>query len=232
MGKRTCPATTLDSGESTTCTSAAYTVTQTDVDAGWVRNVATATGTPPLSLLKQVEDASGDGLAQVGEKLAYTFVVTNTGSVSLTGLTVDDPMLAKAGIAIDCPVTSLAPGEQTTCTSGAYTVTEADQAAGAIPNTASATGTGPNGEQPTASGETTIQVEQPRVTPPSTGSTAPPTTAAPAGPGPASSPSAPPRSTPKIAYTGVDVAPMASLAGLLLLTGAAAAYAGRRRKHG
>ncbi len=42
----TCPATTLAPQEMTTCT-AAYTVTQADLDAGSIVNTATATGTPP-----------------------------------------------------------------------------------------------------------------------------------------------------------------------------------------
>lgn len=44
----TCPSTTLAPGEAMDCTSSVYVVTQADVDAGRVRNVATADGeTPP-----------------------------------------------------------------------------------------------------------------------------------------------------------------------------------------
>lgn len=43
----TCPATTLAPGATMVCTSSAYVVTQADVDAGAVLNVATATATSP-----------------------------------------------------------------------------------------------------------------------------------------------------------------------------------------
>ena len=45
----TCPSTALAPGATTTCTSAAYSITQADVDAGVVSNTATATATAPGS---------------------------------------------------------------------------------------------------------------------------------------------------------------------------------------
>jgi uncharacterized repeat protein (TIGR01451 family) len=47
----TCPATTLAPGATMVCTSSPYTVTQADVDAGRVVNVATATGTTPHGIV-------------------------------------------------------------------------------------------------------------------------------------------------------------------------------------
>ncbi|WP_371302703.1 hypothetical protein [Nocardioides sp.] len=44
---------------------------------------------------------------------------------------------------MDCPVTTLAPGADTTCTAS-YTLTQADVDAGQVDNTATVTGTDPN----------------------------------------------------------------------------------------
>ncbi|MFK8031358.1 MAG: SdrD B-like domain-containing protein, partial [Gammaproteobacteria bacterium] len=47
----------------------------------------------------------------VGEAVTWTYVVTNTGDLPLTGLTVNDDQ----GVDVTCPVDSLEPGESTTC---------------------------------------------------------------------------------------------------------------------
>ncbi len=151
----TCPSTTLAPGASTTCTGS-YLLTQADVDAGHLSNTATATGTPPTGLTKPTATDSTDtpvtpGPAisldktaaapsgnTVGSTIAYTFGVTNSGNVTLTGVGVVDPTVG----AITCPVTTLAPGAATTCTK-TYTLTQADVDAGTVVNTATASGTSP-----------------------------------------------------------------------------------------
>ncbi|QIM17820.1 hypothetical protein G7066_02350 [Leucobacter coleopterorum] len=170
-GAVTCPTTTLAPGENVTCTAdSPYTVTEGDVLAGGVVNTATGRATPPtgvdpivppedtvttptvsavggLSLEKSgsLNDANSNGLADVGETIAYSFVLTNTGNVTLTGVGVDDP---KAG-AVTCPTTTLAPGENVTCTADSpYTVTEGDVLAGGVFNTATGNGTTPAGVEP------------------------------------------------------------------------------------
>ncbi|MGE0167527.1 DUF7507 domain-containing protein, partial [Nocardioides sp.] len=163
VGAVTCPATTLQPGASTTCT-ATYTITQADVDAGAVNNTATASGTPPtgpsvdsapdstttptdttttVTIDKTAGtpvDVNGNGRVDAGDTIAYQFLVTNTGSVTLTAITVNDP---KVGV-VSCPVTTLQPEASTTCTA-TYTITQADVDTGAVANTASAAGTPPTG---------------------------------------------------------------------------------------
>ena len=172
VGAVSCPVAELAPQTSTTCT-ATYTLTQADVDAGEVVNTATASGTPPtgdpvtddstvttpipaspgLSLDKQAGAPSGN---KVGDTIAYAFVLTNTGNVTLTGVSVSDP---KVG-AVDCPVDVLAPLASTTCTA-TYTLTQADVDAGHVANTATATGTPPGGdpEEPEDSTDTPIAGE-------------------------------------------------------------------------
>ncbi len=165
----TCPVTTLAPGASTTCT-ASYTLTQADVDSGHIANTATVTGTDPngtdvtatdstdtpiaagpaISLDKQAGVPSGD---TAGSTIAYTFLVTNTGNVTLTGVTVADPLVG----AVSCPVTTLAPGASTTCTAS-YTLTQADVDAGTVDNSATASGTPPTGADVTATDTTSTPI--------------------------------------------------------------------------
>jgi hypothetical protein len=96
--------------------SASYAITQGDLDTngggdGDIDNTATADSdqtdpvddseevplalTPSLSLDKQVAavDAAGDGvLNAVGDIVDYALVVSNTGNVTLTNVTVTDPL--------------------------------------------------------------------------------------------------------------------------------------------
>ncbi len=165
-GSVTCPSTTLAPGASMTCNAdSAYTVINADIVAGNVQNTATASATPPpgappitspveivtvptpllssgLSLRKDdtINDANGNGLADLGETIDYTFTLLNVGTISLTGITVDDPKVGP----ITCVSTSLAPGATTTCTSdNPYTVVEDDLIAGGVINVATADATPP-----------------------------------------------------------------------------------------
>ena len=168
-GPVTCTATTLAPHTSTGCTAdAPYSIVQADVDDGSVDNTATAHGTPPvgarinsdpasasvpttpqapgLSLTKahnMVGDPNGNGIADAGDTIQYTFVVTNSGTVTMTDIGVTD---AKVG-AVTCDDDTLAPSESTDCAADAvYTVTQADIDAGVVHNTATPTGTTPAGD--------------------------------------------------------------------------------------
>ncbi len=154
----TCVASTLTPGASTTC-SASHTVTQADLDSGTVSNVASVVGTPPsgtpitpvtsntvtvpvtaapsLTIVKASPTAS---FTAVGNIVTYTFKVTNTGNVTMTAVSVNDPTAS----GITCPATTLFPGASTTCT-GTHLITQVDLDAGSVMNTASAVGTPPSG---------------------------------------------------------------------------------------
>jgi len=164
-----CPKTELGVGEKMTCTGA-YTLTADDVTAGQVKNTATAEGidpegnkVPPTSngitvplkpalLLDKkkdkVEDVNGNGLTDAGDKITYTYEVSNPGAVKVTDIKVTDDKIAD----VSCLKTELAPGEKMTCTGGPYTVTEADAKAGGVANSAVVTGKDPDG-QPVSAGE-------------------------------------------------------------------------------
>ncbi len=153
---------TLAPGASVTATRS-YTLTQANVDAGSVANTATATGTPPTGAAVTGADtvttplASAPSIAVVktgaldddaveGDTVTYSFTVTNTGNVTLTGVGLDDPRLGGA-VTLDRwdgTVGTLAPGETASGT-GTYTLTQANVDAGSIANTATATGTPPTG---------------------------------------------------------------------------------------
>jgi uncharacterized repeat protein (TIGR01451 family) len=147
---------TLAPGDSMTCT-ATYVVTQADADAGVINNTATAdsnetgpetdsetvpvTQNPALALDKSFlsnADDDGSGDVTVGDTLTYQFVATNVGDVTLTNVTIADPLPGLSALA--CTPTqpsTLAPGESMTCTA-TYVVTQADADAGVINNTATA----------------------------------------------------------------------------------------------
>ncbi len=100
-----------------------------------------------LSVIKEaaaLTDTNGDGIAGgVGDEVSYTFTVTNTGNVTLTNITVTDPLVAVSG----GPIAALAPGDSDNTTFIAvYTITQADVDAGQVVNTATATGADPDGD--------------------------------------------------------------------------------------
>ena len=155
----TCPAGDLAPGATVNCT-ATYTITQADINAGSVVNIASATVEGVVSNTDTVtvtatqstgvtldKTSTTTGYDSVGDTLSYSYVVTNTGNVSLAGpVTVADNRAT-----VVCPAVStvgnlnatLDPGETITCTA-TYVVTQADINAGNVTNTATATVGGTN----------------------------------------------------------------------------------------
>jgi uncharacterized repeat protein (TIGR01451 family) len=161
IGPVTCPPPPgggLDPGQSETCTSdSSHLVTQADVDAGGVPDTATGhcvdvnnnpcTGSPKssadvpsvrnpqVSIIKSatVSPAADQAAAKVGDKIAYSYRVTNGGNVTLQNVSVSDPTIGN----VTCPNGALAPGDSVTCNADSdHTVTQSDVDAGQVPDTA------------------------------------------------------------------------------------------------
>jgi uncharacterized repeat protein (TIGR01451 family) len=146
-------------GATVTAATGAYALTQADIDAGTVTNTATATGTddidgpltapdtvvtpvdqlPGIDLVKTVSLAGLSTPPVPGDLLSYAFTITNTGSVTLTNVTVTDDSLPNLNLT-GSPIT-LAPGaSNATAYSATYAITQADIDAGLVTNQAEATG--------------------------------------------------------------------------------------------
>ena len=145
-----CPFTTLAPAGTMTCT-ATHTFTQAELDAGGtLDNTVTASSNeapdatddlsipivqnPSLTIDKTVTDVDGGGpdgsVDAAGDVISYSILVTNTGNQTLTGVTVNDPLLSN----LDCdPITSglqttgftIPVGGSLTCI-GTYTVSQSD----------------------------------------------------------------------------------------------------------
>jgi len=158
-GDTTAAVTGIDLAVGATCT---VTITVTTASAGSFTNAAsnitadfanliptgsttlqvTAAATPTLTIVKTptLTDTNSNGTADIGEKVAFSFAVANTGNVDLVDVEVDDPTLSARGVAVTPASVSLAAGGNTSFTSGEYTVTQADIDAGSLSNTATANG--------------------------------------------------------------------------------------------
>lgn len=150
-----CPKSSLAPAETMTCTATGTAI------AGNQRNVGTATGSPPcgdavvatdashyrgvtpgITIEKLVNGEDADDAAHalqiaVESEVLWSFVVTNTGDVALSNVTVTDDTPR----AVTCPKTTLAPGESMTCTATGVA------AAGLDCDTGRAVGTSPQGAQ-------------------------------------------------------------------------------------
>ena len=138
-----CPGATLAAGKRMICR-ASYTVKKADLDAGSITNTATIdtkqTGPKRDSVTVRAAQAANFTVVKaanaatynaVGDVLRYTITVRNTGNVTLTGVTIADPLTDDES----CPQNTLAAGDTMTCTAS-YTVTQTDLDNGSITNTA------------------------------------------------------------------------------------------------
>ncbi|MBI8990256.1 DUF7507 domain-containing protein [Corynebacterium meridianum] len=89
---------------------------------------------PELTLAKKV--AEPDRQYTPGSEVVYGFTVTNTGTVDVTGITLDDPKLKN----ISCPETELGRGESMDCRADALEVDEETARKGVLLNTATVRG--------------------------------------------------------------------------------------------
>lgn len=170
--------TVLPPGESISAT-ATHRLTQSEIDAGSVTNTATASGgipghsappktstvttrierqTPRLSIEKTVDKTSlSASETRIGAKLSYGFTVTNTGNVSIKGISIDDGLNGLGEIKMSYPSKTgeLAPGEKATG-KASYSITNADILAGVVTNTAKAVGKNATTGAPVESGKSTV----------------------------------------------------------------------------
>ncbi|WP_299255375.1 hypothetical protein, partial [uncultured Lacinutrix sp.] len=154
-----------------------YTVTQNDIDTQNITNTVTADGMDPdgvavpqatdtfiidgttgiefceptngLNIVKSAAIANGDPCLVLGSEVTYTFTLTNTGTVSINTITINDALL---GGAITVTPTGdangdglLNPTETWTYIPANYTVTQNDIDTQNITNTVTADGMDPDG---------------------------------------------------------------------------------------
>src|SRR6185503_16732360 len=88
----------------------------------------TAVQSPSLALDKQgslnMAVVPPAGRADVGDKISYTLTATNSGNVTLTGVSISDPKLGPLNCTPTQPAT-LTPGDTLVCT-GSYTLMQGD----------------------------------------------------------------------------------------------------------
>ncbi len=91
-----------------------------------------------------MDTLNGTGVA--GDTIDYGITVTNTGTVTVSDISVSDSLADVDGSLVCLPVEpfDLAPGEAALC-GGSHTVTQAEVDAGSVSNTATATGEDPDG---------------------------------------------------------------------------------------
>ena len=102
---------------------------------------------PALSISKS---STTTLVTAIGQVVPYSYLVTDTGTSTLTGVTVSDNNVDAPPV---CPQSTLAPGASMTCTA-AHTVTLAEANAGSVSNT----GTASSNEAPDANSSLTIPV--------------------------------------------------------------------------
>lgn len=99
---------------------------------------------PDYDFIKQgeLEDLNGNGQADAGELINYTFTIENTGNVTLSNIEVTDDRIAVS----NSPIDVMLPGETRTDLTGAYAVTQDDIDRGFVENLGTATAKDPSGQ--------------------------------------------------------------------------------------
>ena len=175
-----CQAAGLAPGERVMCT-AAYTLTQADVDSGTLTRTVTAHGTAPDAATATVSQPStttvtitpapaltlttsaviAGGSFVVGHRIDYSFLVGNLGNVTLDQVGIDETDFSGAGVprvvACQAAATSVAPAAQVRCTAS-YVLTQADVEKGTVTDTARAIGTAPGAASATRSDPSSASV--------------------------------------------------------------------------
>ena len=144
-----------------------YKVTQENIDAGSITNIATAsngssinvsdtititaTQNPGITITKTASPAT---YSSVGDVITYTLVVQNTGNVILSDVMVTDQLLG-----LEEQIGDLAAGESAAIEES-YTITQIDLNNGSLVNNAFVTGNDPGGNEFTHSDEVRVTASQ------------------------------------------------------------------------
>lgn len=156
----TCPAGEVPVGGLLTCTGP-YALTQADIDSGSAEvsvqataqsaaGEATSAIVPLTTILVQdaaltlAHTATPASITAVGQTVSFSYLVSNTGNVTLTDLMIAETAFSGSGAppTISCPSPELAPGETTTCTAS-YVVAAGDASSSVLSSTATARATAP-----------------------------------------------------------------------------------------
>lgn len=120
---------------------------------------------PTIGLIKTgtFNDENSDGFAQIGETISYVFTVKNTGTTTLSNISIQDPLATVEG----GPLASLAPGESNATTfTATYAITQADIDLGFFVNQATVIGFDPGANSVSdLSDDQTVLKDNPTVTP-------------------------------------------------------------------
>jgi len=131
-----------------------YTVTVTDAAAQTSSKTFSLTVTGAGTGLVLTTAASPSMFFRVGQAITFTYTVSNSFNLTVTGLSVADTKVSP----IACAATTLAPGANTTCT-GTYTTTAADVNATSIVSSATARGTMAGNTVTSAVVTTTVKID-------------------------------------------------------------------------
>ncbi|MBV0893890.1 DUF11 domain-containing protein [Microbacterium sp. NC79] len=163
----------------TVTATAEYELTQADVDAGVVQNAATVAGVSARGdnvsadaetdvsvpgegrlLFEKAGAYMGAGPATEGDLVEFSFIVRNTGELTLTDVAIEDSLTGLDEIQYQWPNAAgvLAPGAVATATAD-YELTQADVDAGEVVNAARASATPSRGDLVSGLAETTVSIE-------------------------------------------------------------------------
>jgi uncharacterized repeat protein (TIGR01451 family) len=109
--------------------------------------VVTPVAAPSIAVVKT---ATPTTYSAIGQVIAYQIVVENTGNVTLSNVVVTDPLTG-----LNATIATMLPGAVETINEN-YTIQAADLIAGTVVNTATASGTDPNGSPVSNSDDATI----------------------------------------------------------------------------
>lgn len=155
---------TLGPGTTMTCT-ASYLIQQADVDRGTLTYTASSVGTSPggnniagaatttiattatpsILVSKRANETGLHNPSRVGDTIAYSYTATNTGNVTLTGVTITDPLAGLGTPTYTWPAAPAIPGTllpgETVSAIASYAITQADIDNGMVASYATAAGT-------------------------------------------------------------------------------------------